>query len=77
MQDQINRLPSTTKTLKKYKNLKRATVNVKRGITWTLMDNLGDLDFAEDIVLLAHCHKDIQWKTKEGHLRYFGTSGGL
>ena len=64
MQDQINRLPSTTKTLEKYKNLKRETVNVKRGITWTLMDNLGDLDFADDIVFLAHCHKDIQWNTK-------------
>ena len=32
--------------------MKRATVNVKREITWTLMDTLEDLDFADDIVLL-------------------------
>ena len=38
-------------------------MNVKRGITWTLMDTLEDLDFADDIVLLAHRHQDIQMKT--------------
>ena len=32
--------------------MKRATMNVKRGITWTLMDTLEDLDFADDIVIL-------------------------
>ena len=26
------------------------------------MDTLEDLDFADDIVLLAHRHQDIQWK---------------
>ena len=45
--------------------IKRATVNVKRGITWTLMDTFEDLDFADDIVLLAHRHKDIQWETND------------
>ena len=45
--------------------MKRATVNVKRGITWTLMDTLEDLDFADDIVLLAHRHQDIQRKTND------------
>ena len=40
--------------------MKRATMNIKRGVTWTLMDNRGDLDFADDTVLLAHRHQDIQ-----------------
>ena len=43
--------------------MKRATVNVKRGITRTLIDTLEDLDFADDIVLLAHRHQGIQMKT--------------
>ena len=29
------------------------------------MDTLEDLDFADDIVLLAHRHQDIQWKTND------------
>ena len=45
--------------------MKRATVNVKRGITWTLIDTLEDLDFADDIVLLAHRHQGIQMKTND------------
>ena len=44
--------------------MKRETVNVKRGITWTLMDTLEDLDFADDIVLLAHRHQDIHRRGK-------------
>ena len=40
-------------------------MNVKRGITWTLMDTLEDLDFADDIVLFAHRHQDIQRKTND------------
>ena len=35
----------------------------KRGIRWTLMDVLEDLDFADDIVLLASRYVDIQDKT--------------
>ena len=45
--------------------MRRATANVKRGITWTLMDTLEDLDFADAIVLFAHRHQDIQWKTND------------
>ena len=45
--------------------MKRVTMNVKRGITWTLMDTLEDLDFADDIVILAHRHQDIQMKTND------------
>ena len=40
-------------------------MNVKRGITWTLMDTLEDLHCANDIVLLAHRHQDIQRKTND------------
>ena len=40
-------------------------MNVKRGITWTLMDTLEDLDFADDIVILAHRHQDIHMKTND------------
>ena len=40
--------------------MKEATMNVRREITWTLMDTLEDLDFADNIVLLAHRHQDIQ-----------------
>ena len=43
--------------------MKTATVNVRRGITWTLIDALEDLGFADDIVLLSHHHQDIQRKT--------------
>ena len=45
--------------------MKRATVNVRRGIKWTLMDTLEDLDFADYIVLLAHRHQDIRRKTND------------
>ena len=45
--------------------MKEATMNVRRGITWTLKDILQDLDFADDIVLLAHRHQDIQGKTND------------
>ena len=40
-------------------------MNVKRGIIWTLMDILENLDFADDIVLLAHRHQDIRMKTND------------
>ena len=45
--------------------MERATVNGRRGITWTLRDTLEDLDFADDIVLLGHRHQDIQSKTND------------
>ena len=45
--------------------MKRTDIGVKSGITWTLTESLGDLDFADDISLLAHSHRDIQSKTKK------------
>ena len=37
----------------------------KRGIQWTLTERLEDLDFADDIVLLALRHIDMQEKTND------------
>ena len=43
--------------------LKQVTSGVRRGIGWTLTSVLEDLDYADDIVLLAHRHQDMQDKT--------------
>ena len=43
--------------------MKQTTVKGKRGIRWTLTEVLEDLDFADDIVLLASRYVDIQEKT--------------
>jgi hypothetical protein len=43
--------------------MRETTRNTKRGITWTFGQTLEDLDFADDIVLLAHRYQDIQNKT--------------
>ena len=39
------------------------TSGVRRGIRWTLTSVLEDLDYADDIVLLAHRNQDMQDKT--------------
>ena len=36
--------------------LRHVTSDVRRGIRWTLTSVLEDLDYADDIVLLAHRH---------------------
>ena len=43
--------------------LRQVTSGVRRGIRWTLTSVLEDLDYADDVVLLAHRHEDIQDKT--------------
>lgn len=43
--------------------LRRTTEGSTRGIRWTLLSNLEDLDFADDLALLSHTHKHIQEKT--------------
>ena len=45
--------------------MKRTDIRVKSGIIWTFKDSLGDIDFADDISLLAHSHIDIQSKTEK------------
>ena len=42
--------------------MKRTTEGPKKGIRFTLFRCLEDLDFADDIVLLAHRHTDMQAK---------------
>ena len=43
--------------------LKQVTGSGTRGIRWTLTSVLEDLDYADDIVLLAHRYQDMQAKT--------------
>ena len=42
--------------------LRKVTSGGRRGIRWTLTSVLEDLDYADDISLLAHRHQDIQDK---------------
>lgn len=37
----------------------------KRGIKWTFTETLKDLDFADDVTLLSHWHRDVQSKNKD------------
>jgi hypothetical protein len=39
----------------------------KRGLQWNMYDRLKDLEFADDICLLAHKYKDIQAKLTQLH----------
>ena len=43
--------------------MKTATSDKPRGITWNTFDRVEDEDFADDIALLSHTHKDMQEKT--------------
>ena len=40
-----------------------AIAQARNGIQWTLWLQLGDLDFAEDLALLSHTHRQMQEKT--------------
>ena len=44
---------------------RETTKNKKTGISWTLSEMLEDLDFADDIALLSHRHRDMQEKTNQ------------
>ena len=45
--------------------MKEKTTGSRNGIQWTLVDQLEDLDFADDLALLAHTHTQMQAKTTE------------
>ena len=45
--------------------MKTATKEKRNGIQWTILTQLDDLDFAEDLALLPHSHKQMQDKTTE------------
>jgi len=43
--------------------MKETTTGSRNGIQWTLVDQLEDLDFADDWALRAHTHTQMQAKT--------------
>ena len=43
--------------------MKQTTKDKNRGIRWTLFSSLEDIDFADDLALLAHSHQHMQEKT--------------
>ena len=45
--------------------MKGTTEGTRNGIQWTLLNQLEDLDFADDLALLAHSHQQIQDKTSK------------
>lgn len=48
----------------------KETINNRRtGIQWSLTEQLEDLDFADDLALLAHTHQQMQEKSKTKVLR--------
>ena len=55
--------------------MRRTTEDEQRGIRWTLFSSLEDLDFADDLALLAHTHRHIQDKTTR--LNTFSQQVGL
>ena len=55
--------------------MKRSTEQVQRGLQWNFHKSLEDLDFADDIALLAHRFQDIQGKTND--LVMYGGQIGL
>lgn len=53
----------------------KATEDARRGIRWTLLDQLDDLDYADDIALLSHIERHIQQKFDR--LTQYGEQIGL
>ena len=45
--------------------MKKSTEGRPRGITWKAFSQLEDEDFADDIALLSHSHRDMQEKTAQ------------
>ena len=45
--------------------MKTATKEKRNGIQWTMLTQLDDQDFADDLAFLSHSHKQMQDKTTE------------
>ena len=45
--------------------MKTATKEKRNGIQWTMLTQLDDQDFADDLALLSHSHMQMQDKTTE------------
>ena len=43
--------------------MRRTTEDRSRGIKWTLLPTMEDLDFAGDLALVSHTQEDVQEKT--------------
>ena len=54
--------------------MKRATSDRPRGITWNGFGHLEDKDFADDLALITHAHRDMQEKTSNTETEA-GTTG--
>ena len=54
--------------------MRKTVEEKKRGITWKMMEQLEDLDFADDICLLSHTYRDSQEKM-ERVAKYSGMLG--
>ena len=54
--------------------MKRATSDKPRGITWNGFGHLEDEDFADDLALITHAHRDMQEKTSNTETEA-GTTG--
>ena len=55
--------------------MRQSTEGKHNGIQWTLTSQLDDLDFADDIALLSHSHKQTQ--DKATHVENRGAETGL
>ena len=55
--------------------MKTTTESKRRGIQWTLWSQLEDLDFADDLALLSHSHRQMKEKTQD--LERISQSTGL
>ena len=45
--------------------MKKTTAGNRNGIQWTLLEQLDDLDFADDLALLSSSHQQMQEKTSK------------
>ena len=55
--------------------MRQTTADQARGIRWTLLTQLEDLDFADDLALMSHIHQHMQEKTSR--LNTFAQQVGL
>ncbi|VDO98000.1 unnamed protein product [Schistosoma margrebowiei] len=55
--------------------MKTSTSEGKQGIQWTAQNQLDDLEFADDLVLLLRAHEQVQLKTAS--VAAFSASAGL
>ena len=57
--------------------MKTVTSNRNNGIQWTLLTQLDDLDFADDLALLSHYKKQQQMQNKTDLLKVVSEKTGL